>query len=81
MLTSWAPILGEICKRWGLEVSNVRVKFVTLDAHQTICPIDIEEDFQRMCHVYHMFNSSAVDLIVDTVKEVVYVLECSSLPS
>lgn len=80
MVTSWDSILCEICERWGLEVSSVRVKIVTPDAHRTICPIDSDVDFQRMCHIHHMFNSGIVNLIVDTVKGVKDVPLCSSLP-
>lgn len=78
LLTSWEFILGE---RWGLEVSSVRVKFVTLDAQQMICPIDTVVDFQRMCHIYRMVNSFVIDFIVDTVEEAVHVPECYSFPS
>ena len=64
--TSWDSILAEICDRWGLDVSHIRVKFITPDGHKTICPIENEVDFQRMCHVYLLFKCPAVDLVVET---------------
>ena len=65
-LTSWESVLAEICERWDLDVSRVRVKFVTPDGHKTVCPIENEVDFQRMCHVYSLFKCAAVDLVVET---------------
>ncbi|KAJ0977276.1 hypothetical protein J5N97_012750 [Dioscorea zingiberensis] len=81
VLSSWESVLAEICQRWDLELSSVRVKFVTPDLNRTVCPIDTEVDFQRMCHIYHMFNSAAVDLIVETVQDPLDVPSGSSLPS
>ena len=65
-LTSWESVLAEICERWGLDVSSVRVKFITPDGYKTVCPIENEVDFQRMCHVYSIFKCSIVDLVVET---------------
>lgn len=80
VLTSWDSILGEICERWGLKVSSIRVKFITPDAHEMICPIDLEVDFQHMCHIYYMFSSAVDDLIANTVEGVMDVPLCSSFP-
>ena len=68
ILTSWESALAEICERWSFALSYVRVKFVTHDAYRMVCPIESEADFQHMCHIYHMFNCTAVDLIVDTIE-------------
>ena len=41
------------------------MKFGTRDAHKTVCFIDSEVDFQRICHIHLIFNSAVIDLIVD----------------
>ena len=64
--TSWELVLAEICERWGLEVSLVRVKFITPDGYKTVCPIENDVDFQRMCHVHSIFKCAVVDLVVET---------------
>ena len=47
MLSSWDLVMGEICTRWALDASEVRVKFVMPDSYQTLCPIETDANFQR----------------------------------
>ena len=68
MLSSWETVFDEVCKRWALDVSRVIGKFVMPDGYKTICPIESKADFQRMYHIYHMFNKNIADLIKEDVK-------------
>jgi len=68
VLSSWESLMGEICSRWSLDASEVKVKFVTPDAYKTLCPIESEVDFERMCHIYRSFNKFIVDIIVEKVR-------------
>ena len=36
VLTSWETVLRDIGDRWALDVSRVRVKFVTPDSYKTL---------------------------------------------
>ncbi|KAH7676588.1 CAD PB1 domains-containing protein [Dioscorea alata] len=69
VLSSWESVMGEICARWSLDASEVIVKFVTPDSYKTLCPIESEVDFQRMCHIYQSFNKFVVDIIVEEVRD------------
>ena len=65
-------------------VRDEPLKFITPDTHGMICHIDSEVDFQHMYHMYHMyhmFSSVAIDLIVDTITDMVNVPSCSSFLS
>ncbi|XP_039119170.1 uncharacterized protein LOC120255401 [Dioscorea cayenensis subsp. rotundata] len=68
VLSSWESVMGEICARWAVDVSQVKVKFVTPDAYKTLCPINSDADFQRMCHIYHSFNKFVMDIIIEDVS-------------
>lgn len=71
VLSSQEMFLNEVCERWTLDTSQVRVKFVTPNSYKMICPIELAKDFQRMCHIHHMFGKNIVDLIVDNVNQIV----------
>jgi len=68
VLSSWESVMDEICARWSVDASAVKVKFVTPDAYKTVCPIESEVDFERMCHIYRSFNKFIVDIIVEEVR-------------
>ena len=69
LVTTWEAILAEIRERWSLEASSrLLVKFVTPDAYGTICPIESEADFQRMCHIHAIFKKNNVDMIVEELS-------------
>ncbi|XP_039126995.1 uncharacterized protein LOC120263173 [Dioscorea cayenensis subsp. rotundata] len=57
--------MGDISEWWALDGSQVRVKFVTPDSYKTLCPIESDADFQRMCHIHHTFNKTIVDIIIE----------------
>ncbi|XP_039146825.1 uncharacterized protein LOC120284076 [Dioscorea cayenensis subsp. rotundata] len=65
ILSSWETVMGDISERWALDGSQVRVKFVTPDSYKTLCPIESNVDFQRMCHIHHTFNKTVVDIIIE----------------
>ncbi|XP_039130888.1 uncharacterized protein LOC120267282 [Dioscorea cayenensis subsp. rotundata] len=68
VLSSWESVMGEICARWAVDVSQVRVKFVMPEAYRTLCPIEYAADFERMCHIYHSFNKFIIDIIIEDVS-------------
>lgn len=79
VMTSWESFLVEICERWALEVSRAKVTFITLDAHRKVCIIEPEVDFQHMYHIFHMFNCTTVNLIVNTDERSLVVSTDTSL--
>lgn len=80
-LTSMESVLDMLCERWGLVVSYVRMKFAILDTHKIICSIYSKVDFQLVYHIYHMFNNSAVNFIINAVEGMVDILLGSLLLS
>lgn len=60
--------MGEICEHWVLEVCQIRVMFMALDSYRTIYPIELEAEFQRICHIYHILNKNVVDIIIEEVS-------------
>lgn len=50
----------------GALTFTVWVKFVTPDSQRIISSIDFEVKFQYMWHIYYMFNSVVIDIIVDS---------------
>ena len=41
---SWETMLDEVCERWAVDVSRVRVKFVMPKSYKTICHIESKAD-------------------------------------
>ena len=65
VLTSWETVLRDIGDRWAVDVSRVRVKFVTPDSYKTLFPIESDADFQRMCHIHQTLNKTVVDITIE----------------